>query len=383
MLTVKKGYKYPNANGFYGIYGGIFLPSKVRNHLLNISRIYSKLKKSGFINYYKDILKSITNRPSLIYKANNLSRMFINSTIYLKREDLNHTNSHKVNNVIGQILLAKEMGYGNVISETGAGQHGLAVASMCSYFGIKCTIFMGELDVIKQERNASKIKLLGANLIVVKTGTCDLSEAVNTAISFWYKNISSHYYLIGSSVGPHPYPMMVRDFQSVIGLECINFVKSNKISHLVACIGGGSNAIGLFYEFIIRGININMTAAEACGTSSKNSVLSNGKVGILHGCRTYSLIGKEGYLLKKDTIASGLNYPGIGPEHSLLFDKGIVNYSHISNSDAKKSFFLLIEKEGIVPSYESSHAISQALKIASIKPTKILVSLSGIGDKDL
>ncbi|MGX7458746.1 pyridoxal-phosphate dependent enzyme [Candidatus Vidania fulgoroideorum] len=376
-------YTYPNRYGFYGTYGGIFLPGLIRKHLFNISNIYTYLKHDGFIKYYKDTLLSITLRPSLIYKASNLSKPYKGSIIFLKREDLNYTSSHKVNNVVGQILLAKEMGYSKIVAETGAGQHGLAVASICSYFRIRCIIFMGEIDVIKQKKNANKIKLLGARLVTVTNGTRDLSEAVNSAISFWYANISNYYYLIGSSVGPHPYPMIVRDFQSIIGSECLDFVRNNNITHLVACIGGGSNAIGMFYEFIISGVNINMVAVEACGTSYLNSVFNNGTIGIIHGCRTYSLISSSGCLYKKDTIASGLNYPAIGPEHSLLYDKGIVKYSYVYNIDAKKAFYLLIRKEGIIPSFESSHAISKALDIASSSNSRILVNLSGVGDKDL
>ncbi|MGX7589720.1 pyridoxal-phosphate dependent enzyme [Candidatus Vidania fulgoroideorum] len=383
MSNLAINYRYPNKYGFYGVYGGMFLPITIRTHLSKIANIYIGLKSEGFINYYKDVLMSITNRPSLIYKAKNLSSSFNNSMIFFKREDLNYTGSHKINNVVGQILLAKEMGYSKVIAETGAGQHGLAVASICSYFNIKCIVFMGEVDVIKQSKNANKIKLLGAKLVIVTSGRRDLSEAVSSAISFWYTNISDYYYLIGSSVGPYPYPMIVRDFQSIIGSECLDFVKSNKISYLIACIGGGSNSIGLFYDFILRGIKINMIAVESCGSNASNSVLFNGTVGITHGCRTYSLINNNGFLYSKDTIASGLNYPAIGPEHSFLYDRKIVSYSYVSNNDAKNAFNLLIQKEGIVPSFESSHAISKALDILSTNSVRVLVNLSGIGDKDL
>ncbi|MGX7589857.1 tryptophan synthase subunit beta [Candidatus Vidania fulgoroideorum] len=374
-------YNLPNSKGFFGNYGGMFVTSDIKKYLNIYYDKYKNFKKDGFINYYLSNLKKVTNRPSLIYEAKRINEEIKPGKLFFKREDLNHTGSHKINNVIGQVLFAKEMGYKNIVAETGAGQHGVAVASVCKRFNVRCVIFMGEMDVLKQKKNYKKMILLGAKVNKVNEGMGGLKESVNEAIKFWRENIRRYYYLLGSSVGPHPYPLIVRDFQRVIGTECINFVKRKKIDYLAACIGGGSNSIGLFYEFILRNKSTKLIAAEACGESRKNSVFNSQNTGILHGCRTYVLPQHDIYC--KKTISSGLNYPAIGPEHAFLFDKGIVRYFPIKNNEAIRAFKFVTSKEGIIPSFESSHALFLAISYALNKKKKILVNLSGQGDKDI
>ncbi|UOQ27866.1 Tryptophan synthase beta chain [Candidatus Vidania fulgoroideae] len=371
-------YNFPDKNGFFGKFGGMYVPEFISRELIRIYKKYLFYKKDGFMNFFYKELCKISNKPSLIYKANNLGKAFNNSTIFLNREDLNPTGSHKINNVLGQLLLAREIGYKNIVAETGAGQHGVAVSYLGNKLKLNIHIFIGEKDSIKQSTNLKKIKMMGSKVFIVKKGNGILKDAIDEAIKFWIKNLDNTFYLIGSVVGPHPYPLIVRNFQRIIGKDCIKRIK--KIDYLVGCIGGGSNSIGLFYDFIKKKKKVKFFASEACGRNKKNSVFLHPKIGIIHGCKTL-VLKKRGFVDKK-TISSGLNYPAVGPEHSYLFSKKIVNYIPIKNSQAISAFKEIILKEGIIPSYESSHAIALAKKISK-KKKRILINLSGSGEKEI
>ncbi|MGX7589442.1 tryptophan synthase subunit beta [Candidatus Vidania fulgoroideorum] len=378
-------YKYPNKDGFFGIYGGSYIPECLFEITNEISNAYFYLKKKNFLSIVYNEIKNFFNRPSCVFYARNISNNLGNN-FFFKREDLNFTGSHKINNTIGQILLAKYINKKEIIAETGAGQHGLAVATFSSYYGLKCRIFMGYKDSKKQKTNLKKIISLGAKVNIIKKGKSDLNEAINYALKYWIKNKKS-YYLIGSTVGPHPYPTMVRDFQRIIGLECYNFQKKNnffnKKNYIIACVGGGSNSLGIFYHYIKNKININLIGIEACGKNKNNSVLNNGKLGIMHGCKTL-ILKKKNKLKNINSISSGLNYPSVGPEHCFLKKKKLVKYKSVTNKQSLFAFKYMIKHESIIPSIESSHAIYYGIKISKkIKKKNIIINLSGNGEKDL
>ncbi|WP_458659159.1 tryptophan synthase subunit beta [Candidatus Vidania fulgoroideorum] len=377
-----KNYNYPDKNGFYGEFGGAYVCKVIKNYLNELSEVYFYLKKSGFLKrvYFK--IKYFFDRPSIIYKSLNFSEMLSNN-IYFKREDLNFTNSHKINNTVGQIMIAKYMGKKEIIAETGAGQHGLSVATISIHFKIKCKIFMGYKDSKKQKTNLKKMLLLGADVVLVKKGNMDLNEAINQAIVYW-KNNKQSYYLIGSVVGPHPYPVIVRDLQSIIGKECNKQIKNIKfLDYVMACVGGGSNSIGLFHNYITYKNKPKLIGIEACGNNKKNSVFKYGKKGIIHGCKTL-ILKRKNKIVNINSISSGLNYPSVGPEHCYFYKNKIVNYKIINNKEALKAFKKMSLYEGIIPSIESSHAIAYLFKISNIiKNKNILINLSGSGEKDI
>ncbi|MGX7589304.1 tryptophan synthase subunit beta [Candidatus Vidania fulgoroideorum] len=381
-------YNYPNKKGFFGKFGGSYMPDIVYKNLKKIENKYIKIKKNGFLSKVYKKIKSFFHRPTPIYYAKTLSNKIGKSNIFFKREDLNFTNSHKINNTIGQIMLAKKMKKKIIVAETGAGQHGLSIASVASCFKFKCIIFMGYKDYKRQIHNYRKIKLLGAMVKVVKSGSMDLNESIKKAFKFHINNKDS-YYLIGSVVGPHPYPMIVRDFQSIIGKECVmqkQEMFNKDPDFVIACIGGGSNAMGIFYEYILRKKKTKLIGVEAVGNKKKNSVFKYGNIGIFHGSKTLVLKNNKGFLKQIDTISSGLNFPSVGPEHAMLLKKKLAFYKQVKNKEALIAFKTLIKREGIIPSIESSHAIYYAMKLAKKyrnKKKNILVNLSGAGEKDI
>ncbi|WDR79375.1 tryptophan synthase subunit beta [Candidatus Vidania fulgoroideae] len=370
---------------FFGIYGGQYVSNIILDELEIIKEKYKKLLlKKDFLKKVYSILCNISNRPTPLYKAKNFSKKF-GSNFFFKREDLNFTGSHKINNVIGQILIAKKLRKRMIIAETGAGQHGIAVASSCAMMNIKCKIFMGKKDFKRQKLNVIKIKKMGAKIIKIREGKGTLKEAINSAIRYWTKNFSKCFYVIGSVVGPSPYPEMVRNFQSIIGKETkIQAFKANiKIDNIISCIGGGSNSLGMFFDFL--NYNINLFGIEAGGKGKKKNSCSikYGKVSVLHGCKTLVLTKKNGIVRDAHSISSGLRYPAIGPEHVYLKDKKLVRYESVKDSDVLKAFNLCCNLEGIIPSFESSHAIAFAIKISNKKKKNTIITLSGRGEKDL
>ena len=372
----------------YGEFGGQYVPQELKEKLNEVKKVFKELKHDKeFIKEYKYYLKEYVGRPSPLYYAENLTKYAGGCKIYLKREDLNHTGAHKINNAIGQVLLAKRMGKTHIIAETGAGQHGVATATVCALFNIKCTIFMGSVDVKKQHLNVEKMKLLGANINSVSEGNGTLKEAVDVAFEYYLKHPDA-FYLLGSAVGPEPYPEMVKFFQKIIGEEARHqvLVQERKLPKaVVACVGGGSNSIGLFADFI-KYKDVDIYGVEADGTGTKHaSAIKNNTIGILHGMKTYIMQDKKGNIMDAYSISSGLDYPGIGPEHALLHKTGRVKYDVITDKEAINAFKLLTKLEGIIPALESSHAIAYALKIAKNykKNDVMIVNLSGRGDKDL
>lgn len=382
----------PNNKGFFGEYGGQFVPEQLKNALSEVTKAYEKLKDDDdFQNEYHELLKDYVGRPSPLFFAKNLSKKFGGAKIYLKREDLNHTGAHKINHAIGEALLAKKMGKKKLIAETGAGQHGVALATAAALVGLDCEIHMGEIDVIKQHPNVLRMELLGAKLIIVKKGDKSLKEAVDSAFAAYLKDYQHSFFGIGSVVGPHPYPMLVRDFQSVVGKETRQqiLLKENKLpNYLIACVGGGSNAMGLFHEFL-NDQEVKMIGVEPAGRSFKPgdhaATLTLGKPGVLHGMFTYLLQNKKGEPSLVHSIASGLDYPGVGPQHAYLKDQERVKYVSINDREALNAFLLLSKIEGIIPALESAHAIAYAKKLApTLDKNKIIViNLSGRGDKDV
>ncbi|MGX7582918.1 tryptophan synthase subunit beta [Candidatus Vidania fulgoroideorum] len=374
----------PNSKGYFGKFGGRFVSNYLSNELDKLNYFYKKhfSKKINIKRTYNN-LTNISCRPTPLYYAKNLSKK-IKNKVFFKREDLNFTGSHKINNVIGQMEIAKILNKKIIISETGAGQHGVAVSSICAKFNTNCLIFMGENDCKKQISNYKKIKILGSKIIKVNSGNKSLKEAINEAIRFWINNKNT-YYLIGSVVGPHPYPEIVRNFQKVIGKECYFQLSKNKINldYIISCIGGGSNGIGIFKEFINSGINL--IGVEAGGSNLGNSAsIKNGSIGTIHGCKTYVIKDKNGKLIDARSISSGLRYPSIGPEHAYLSYKNLVKYKSVSDKEVIKAFKITSKLEGIIPSLESSHAIAYAIKLSKkITNNKILINLSGRGDKDV
>lgn len=394
MMYIKKLNKYttPDENGFYGEFGGMFVPEGFKNVLRKLDEEFEKcVNDEGFLKEAYDLLCEYSGRPTPLYFGKNLTQHYGKGKIYLKREDLNHTGAHKINNVVGQGLLAKRMGAKKVIAETGAGQHGVATATIAALLGLECTIFMGEVDVERQKLNVERMELLGAKVESVKTGTRTLSDACDAAIEYWLNNSDDVFYILGSAVGPHPYPKMVRFFQSIIGSEIRQQIlaKEDRLpNYVLACVGGGSNAIGAFYAFL-DDENVNLIGLEAAGlgidTDKTAASLTLGKKIVLHGETQYVLCDEKGNVKESYSISAGLDYPGCGPEHCFLKDIGRVKYEPITDDEAVNAFALLTKKEGIVPAIESSHALAYLDKLMpkTKKDDIIIVNLSGRGDKDV
>jgi len=382
----------PDKKGHFGIFGGRYVAETLIPALNELAAAYQKVRRDpAFKKEFQQLAKDYVGRPTPLYFAKRLSESLGSAKIYLKREDLCHTGAHKVNNTLGQILLAKKMGKSRIIAETGAGQHGVATATMCALMGLKCDVFMGEEDVHRQSLNVFRMKLLGARVIPVTSGSKTLKDALNEALRDWITNIRSTYYCIGSVAGPHPYPMMVRDFQSIIGTESKKQIlkAEGRLPHaLVACVGGGSNAIGLFYPFLKdKGVRLIGVEAAGSGLSSGRhaATLLGGSVGVLHGAKSYLLQDKEGQVKETHSISAGLDYPGVGPEHSYLYETKRAEYAAVTDREAMEGFDLLSQKEGILPALESAHAIAYLKKLVPRLPrgAVIIVNLSGRGDKDM
>ena len=382
----------PDDLGFFGKFGGCYMPESLMPALQELEQAFNTVRdKPEFWAEYQQILTDFVGRPSPLFFAKNLTAYAGGARIYFKREDLNHTGAHKINNCVGQILLAKFMGKTRIIAETGAGQHGVATATVCALFKMKCTIFMGETDIQRQQMNVERMKLLGAEVRSVQKGRGTLKDAMNEALRDWIRHVDTTYYLLGTGAGPHPYPTMVREFQKIIGLEARNqiLLKENKLPDaLVACVGGGSNALGLMHPFL-EDLNVKMFGVEAGGKGINSdehaASICKGQVGVLHGNLTYLLQDLDGQILEGHSISAGLDYPGVGPEHGLLFETGRVTYTAITDQEAVNAFQLLSQQEGIIPALESSHAIAYAIQLAQeMQPEQIIiVNLSGRGDKDL
>ena len=378
--------------GRYGIHGGRYIPEALMNEIYKVEEAYRFYKNDkDFNEELNKLFKEYTGRPSLLYYAEQMTKDLGGAKIYLKREDLNHTGAHKINNVIGQLLLAKRMGKTRIIAETGAGQHGVATATVAALMGLECEVFMGEEDTIRQALNVYRMRLLGAKVTAVSTGTKTLKDAVNAAFQDWTKNAETTFYCLGSAVGPHPYPEMVRDFQSVIGKETKAQLleKEGKLPDaVIACVGGGSNAIGMFYDFIEEP-EVKLYGAEAGGkdveTIETAATLTKGTVGIFHGMKSYFLQTDDGSIAPVYSISAGLDYPGVGPEHSWLHDSKRANYVPITDDEAVEAFEYLAKVEGIIPAIESAHAIAYAKKLAPTmdQDQVIVICLSGRGDKDV
>lgn len=382
----------PTKEGYFGEYGGSFLPPELQKIMEEITDEYIAIRESSeFQEELKKLYQDYVGRPSPIFYAENLSKEAGGAKIYFKREDLNHTGAHKINHCLGEVLLAKKMGKKKVIAETGAGQHGVALATAAALLGLECDIYMGEVDIKKEHPNVIRMKILGAKVIPVSSGLKTLKEAVDEAFTAYVQDPVTQFYAIGSVVGPHPFPMMVRDFQSVVGIEAreqFQTMTGKLPEHLVACVGGGSNAIGLFTAFL-EDEDIKIYGVEPSGLSFKTgehaATLTLGKPGIIHGFKCYLLQDEEGNPLPVYSVASGLDYPGVGPEHSYLKDIGRIQYESISDKEAIDAFFTLSRVEGIIPALESAHAVAYVLKLAAELPENesILVNLSGRGDKDI
>ncbi len=382
----------PDVHGHFGRYGGAFVGETLVAAVEELDRVYQKLSRDpAFWAEYDKDLKHYVGRPSPLYFAERLSKRYGGAKIVLKREDLNHTGAHKINNTIGQALLAKFMGKPRIIAETGAGQHGVASATVAARLGLECHVYMGADDIKRQSANVYRMKLLGANVISVESGSRTLKDALNEALRDWATNVDNTYYIIGTAAGPHPYPMMVRDFQAIIGREARaqSLEEYGRLPDaLVACVGGGSNAIGLFHPFL-RDEGVAMFGAEAGGdgveTGRHAASLSAGRPGVLHGNRTYLMTDDAGQIIETHSVSAGLDYPGVGPEHAWLKDIGRVNYVPVTDLDALKAFRELTRLEGIIPALESSHAVACACKLAAeMSPDQfVVVNLSGRGDKDI
>lgn len=381
----------PNEAGFYGEFGGSFVPPELEDVLKTLKKDFYELReKDDFKDELAMYLKDYVGRPSPLYFAEKMSQKLGGAKIYLKREDLNHTGSHKINNTVGQALLAKRLGKTRIIAETGAGQHGVATATVCALFGMKCTIYMGAEDIRRQELNVFRMKILGAEVVPVTRGTATLKEAVDVALEEFVKHHTDTYYMLGSAVGPDPYPEMVKYFQSVIGREVRQQImeKEGRLpDYLVACVGGGSNAIGLFADFY-EDSSVRMIGAEPAGlgltTCKHAATLSAGKPGIIQGFKCYLLQEADGEIMEAYSVAAGLDYPGVGPEHSFYKDSGRAKYVSITDKEAIDAFLFLSKTEGIIPALESSHAIAQVMKLAPTlsKDQIIVCNVSGRGDKD-
>ena len=383
----------PDDNGRFGVFGGRFVSETLMPLILSLESEYEKVKSDK--SFWKEMdffLKDYVGRPSPLYFSERLTEHFGGAKIYLKRDELNHTGAHKINNVLGQILLAKRMGKKRIIAETGAGQHGVATATVCARFGLKCIVFMGKTDVERQAPNVFRMKLLGADVVSVTSGRGTLKDAMNEALRDWVTNVEDTFYCIGTVAGPHPYPSMVRDFQSIIGTETKQQIldKEGRLpDSLIACIGGGSNAMGLFFPFL-DDKDVKMFGVEAGGKGVNNKMehaasLTGGRPGILHGNRTYLLQDQNGQIIEGHSISAGLDYPGIGPEHSYLHDIGRVEYVSITDEESLDAFKLCCEKEGIIPALEPSHALAYVKKIAPKLPNDhiMIMNMCGRGDKDI
>jgi tryptophan synthase beta chain len=379
----------PDENGHFGIFGGRYVPETLMPALLQLKEEYEAIRFDK--DFWKEVdyyLKDYVGRPSPLFYAENISKE-IGAKVYLKREDLNHTGAHKVNNVIAQGLMAKRLGYKKVIAETGAGQHGVATATIAALLGLECEIFMGAKDVARQELNVFRMKLLGAKVNAVESGSKTLKDAMNDAIRHWVTNARDTFYIIGTVAGPHPYPMMVRDFQAIIGWEARQQIleKEKRLpDYVIACIGGGSNAIGTFQHFL-EDTEVQCIGIEAGGlgieTNKHGCSLEKGRPGVLHGQMSYLLQDEDGQILEAHSISAGLDYPGIGPEHAFHKDNKSVAYDHVTDQEALDAFVWLSQKEGIIPAFESSHAVAYLKKMPDIKDKLIIVNLSGRGDKDM
>jgi tryptophan synthase beta chain len=385
-------YDLPDAGGHFGPYGGVFVSETLIHALDELKAAYARYQRDPeFVAEFEYELKHYVGRPSPVYHARRWSEHFGGAQVYLKREDLNHTGAHKINNVIGQALLARRMGKPRVIAETGAGQHGVATATIAARYGMECVVYMGSEDIKRQAQNVYRMKLLGASVVPVESGSKTLKDALNEAMRDWVTNVENTFYIIGTVAGPHPYPMMVRDFQSVIGREAreqMPELAGRQPDAVLACVGGGSNAIGIFYAYI-PDESVRLIGVEAAGhglESGKHAAtLCAGRAGVLHGNRTYLLQDENGQIAETHSISAGLDYPGVGPEHAWLKDSGRAEYVAVTDEEALQAFHDLCRLEGIIPALESSHALAYAAKIAPRmkKDQILLVNLSGRGDKDM
>lgn len=379
-------------NGRFGAYGGQYIPETLMNAVIELEEAYNHYKDDpDFCAELDDLLKNYAGRPSLLYYAEKMTRDLGGAKIYLKREDLNHTGSHKINNVLGQVLLAKKMGKTRVIAETGAGQHGVATATAAALMDMECEVFMGKEDTDRQALNVFRMELLGAKVHPVTSGTQTLKDAVNETLREWTARISDTHYVLGSVMGPHPFPLIVRDFQKIIGKEIkeqLLAAEGRLPSAVIACVGGGSNAMGAFYEFI-EDKDVKLIGCEAAGkgvdTPQNAATLANGSVGIFHGMKSYFCQDSDGQIAPVYSISAGLDYPGIGPEHAMLFETGRAKYIPITDEEAVSAFEYLSRTEGIIPAIESAHAVAYARKLApTMRPDEIIVvNVSGRGDKDV
>jgi tryptophan synthase beta chain len=385
-------YDLPDAQGHFGRYGGVYVAETLMSALDELTREYARYKNDPeFLAEYQNELKHYVGRPSPIYHARRLSEACGGAQIYLKREDLNHTGAHKINNCIGQVLLAKRMGKKRMIAETGAGMHGVATATVAARYGMECVVYMGAEDVKRQAPNVFRMKLLGATVVPVESGSKTLKDALNEAMRDWVTNVDSTFYILGTAAGPHPYPMLVRDFVSVIGEESkvqMPEMIGRQPDAVVACVGGGSNAIGMFYPYIpVEGVRLIGVEAGGDGleTGRHAAPLSAGRPGVLHGARSYLMQDANGQIIETHSVSAGLDYPGVGPEHSYLKDIGRAEYVAVTDAEALTAFHDLCRYEGIIPALESSHALAYAAKLAPTlgKDQVILVNLSGRGDKDI
>ncbi len=385
-------YALPDASGHFGRYGGAFVAETLSYALAELTEAYARYSVDPeFLEEFRYELKHFVGRPSPVYHAKRWSEQAGGAQIYFKREDLNHTGAHKINNVIGQALVARRMGKPRIIAETGAGQHGVATATICARFGLECVVYMGSEDVKRQAQNVYRMKLLGATVVPVESGSKTLKDALNEAMRDWVTNIENTFYIIGTVAGPHPYPMMVRDFQSVIGEECLvqmPQMTGRQPDYVLACIGGGSNAMGIFYPYLDQP-KVQLIGVEAAGegleTGKHSASLTKGFPGVLHGNRTYLLQDENGQIIETHSISAGLDYPGVGPEHAWLKDAGRASYVSITDDEALAAFHTCCRIEGIIPALESAHALAYAAKLAATLPADrtILVNLSGRGDKDM
>lgn len=394
-MQMKEGlenYSFPDEKGHFGNYGGVFVAETLMHALDDLRANYEQLKnEKSFQEEFQHELKYFVGRPSPVYYAKRLSEKLGGAQIWLKREDLNHTGAHKVNNTVGQALLARHMGKKRIIAETGAGQHGVASATVAARYGMECVVYMGSEDVRRQSSNVYRMKLLGATVVPVESGSKTLKDALNEAMRDWVTNVENTFYIIGTVAGPHPYPMIVRDFNSVVGTELREQMPEligRQPDAIIACVGGGSNAIGAFYPYI-KDLSVRLIGVEAGGlgveTGKHAAPLASGKPGVLHGNRTYLMQDQDGQIIETHSISAGLDYPGVGPEHSLLKDMGRAEYVVANDDEALEAFHTLTKLEGIMPALESAHAVAHAVKIAPdmSKDQVLLVNLSGRGDKDM
>ena len=392
MQMADTPYQFPDASGHFGPYGGVFVSETLMPALAELRAAYAACQADPeFVAEFEYELKHYVGRPSPVYHAKRWSEILGGAQIYLKREDLNHTGAHKVNNCIGQALVARRMGKQRVIAETGAGQHGVATATVAARYGMECVVYMGAEDIKRQAANVYRMKLLGATVVPVESGSKTLKDALNEAMRDWVTNVADTFYIIGTVAGPHPYPMMVRDFQSVIGKECLEQMPEmtgRQPDYVLACVGGGSNAMGIFHPYIgVPGVKL--VGVEAAGdgldTGRHSASLTAGRPGVLHGNRTYLLQDEDGQIIETHSVSAGLDYPGVGPEHAWLKDTSRAEYVGITDAEALEAFHNLCRLEGIIPALESSHALAYAAKLAPTLPKDkiLLVNLSGRGDKDM